>query len=423
MSTVIEKFGDVIGRLSVTSPQKALTLLKTGYQVSSFLMKRMPDKRLLPSQRYVADMNNHTILQSLQHPQRCAMVNLFFPCEVLHAMQIIPMFTEGLAGYLNGAFSEGAFINYAENSGAPKTFCSYHKTLLGASLSDVLEAPRFVANSTLACDANLNTFRTIAAHYNVPHFVVDVPYHCNDETIAYVAHQLEDVTRGIEEIMGEKLEQERLVEVLRSEQRSLQMYRQHLKLLAEKYMPSYLTTEMHKLFPTHTSLGTPEAEEYFRLLLEDTQCAAPSQGEARYLWVHTIPSWQPSMREFFNFNPRRQLLACDLDFDYMGEVDVEHPYETMAKRLLLNSFNGAGVHRSERIVQMAQALKVDGVIYFCHWGCKQTLGNAYLTKTALEKEGIETLVLDGDGCDRTNINDGQMATRVQAFLEMLEDRT
>jgi benzoyl-CoA reductase/2-hydroxyglutaryl-CoA dehydratase subunit BcrC/BadD/HgdB len=31
-------------------------------------------------------------------------------------------------------------------------------------------------------------------------------------------------------------------------------------------------------------------------------------------------------------------------------------------------------------------------------------------------------VLDGDGCDRENVNDGQMTTRLQAFLEILEKR-
>ncbi|NLH02196.1 MAG: 2-hydroxyacyl-CoA dehydratase, partial [Clostridiales bacterium] len=30
------------------------------------------------------------------------------------------------------------------------------------------------------------------------------------------------------------------------------------------------------------------------------------------------------------------------------------------------------------------------------------------------------LLLDGDGCDMENINDGQMKTRLQAFLEILE---
>ena len=32
------------------------------------------------------------------------------------------------------------------------------------------------------------------------------------------------------------------------------------------------------------------------------------------------------------------------------------------------------------------------------------------------------LILDGDGCDRSNTGNGQMSTRIQAFLEMLEER-
>jgi benzoyl-CoA reductase/2-hydroxyglutaryl-CoA dehydratase subunit BcrC/BadD/HgdB len=71
---------------------------------------------------------------------------------------------------------------------------------------------------------------------------------------------------------------------------------------------------------------------------------------------------------------------------------------------------------------MAGQLKADAVVYFCHWGCKQTLGNARLMQDILAAEGIPVLVLDGDGCDRKNINDGQMVTRMQAFLEMLESK-
>jgi len=92
----------------------------------------------------------------------------------------------------------------------------------------------------------------------------------------------------------------------------------------------------------------------------------------------------------------------------------------MAERLLKNSFNGGGENRAERCTAMARELKADAAIYFCHWGCKQTLGNAQLIREHLEAEGIPVLVLDGDGCDRKNINDGQMTTRLQAFLEMLE---
>jgi benzoyl-CoA reductase/2-hydroxyglutaryl-CoA dehydratase subunit BcrC/BadD/HgdB len=38
----------------------------------------------------------------------------------------------------------------------------------------------------------------------------------------------------------------------------------------------------------------------------------------------------------------------------------------------------------------------------------------------MEANGLPTLVLDGDGCDARNVADGQMVTRVNAFLEQLE---
>ena len=35
--------------------------------------------------------------------------------------------------------------------------------------------------------------------------------------------------------------------------------------------------------------------------------------------------------------------------------------------------------------------------------------------------GIPMLILDGDGMDRRNSHDGQIRTRLEAFLEMLDN--
>ena len=40
-------------------------------------------------------------------------------------------------------------------------------------------------------------------------------------------------------------------------------------------------------------------------------------------------------------------------------------------------------------------------------------------RSRLEEAGYPVLLLDGDGCDRANASDGQTATRLEAFLEML----
>lgn len=423
MNKIIEKFGKVVGNCAGTSPGRALDLLKAGYMASSVQMKMMPDKRLLPHQRYVALLNNRSIRQPLCRPERSAVVNLFFPCGLLHAMGIAPQFTEGLAGYLNGAGTEQAFIDYAEKAGIPQTYCSYHKILLGAVLSDVLPPPRFVANTSLACDANMSTFRTIAEHYGVPHFVVDVPGVRNEETVSYVSEQLREIASSIGQTMGGSLSVERLGEVIRRTNRSLKLYREHLKLLADRFVPNDLTSEMYKVFPTHVLLGTKGAERYFSLLLEDTRAAARSRGEKRILWVHTIPFWQDSIRNLLNFGDHIQILNCDLNFDSMEELDEARPYESMAGRLLSNMLNGRVENRAEGLLKMARFLKADGVVVFCHWGCRQTLGGSGLISELLEREGFPVLLLDGDGCDRKNINEGQMKTKLEAFLEMLEGKS
>ncbi|HWR23414.1 MAG TPA: 2-hydroxyacyl-CoA dehydratase family protein [Feifaniaceae bacterium] len=382
-------------------------------------MQYLPGRGLLPHQRYAAVISNRAIRLPLSNPGKSAVVSAFLPPELLHAMGIVPQFTEGLAGYLNGAGCEHAFVRFAEDRGIPQTYCSYHKVLLGAALSGVLPKPKLVVNTTLACDANNNTFRTLADFWKVPRFTLDVPDRSDPDAVAYVAAQFRELKGFLEEVTGGKLAEEALRAVIRRENRSIRLYRGYFGELSEKYIPNDMTSEMYKIFMTHVLAGTKEAERYFELLLEDARKAAGSGNEIRLLWVHTLPFWQGSMKSILN-GGRIQLLCCDMNFDCMAEMDEAAPYEALSRKLLQNTFGGPGVRRTDALLQMAETLRADGVVYFCQWGCKQTLGNAYPAKERLEQAGIPTLILDGDGCDRGNVNDGQMTTRLQAFLEILE---
>jgi benzoyl-CoA reductase/2-hydroxyglutaryl-CoA dehydratase subunit BcrC/BadD/HgdB len=422
MGTIVEQFGKTVSRSIEKSPSQALCLLRAGYFAGGKRIQYLPDRRLLPHQKYAAVVSSRAICAPLAKPERSAVVSVFTPCEPLHAMGVTPQFTEGLACYLKGACTERVFIRYAENAGVPPTYCSYHKILLGAALSGVLPKPRFVVNTTLACDANNSTFRMLADTWQVPHFTLDVPCRRNTGTISYVAEQLHEFTAFLEKTMGKTFPQAALREVIRRENRSLRLYRESFDKLAGKAMPNNMTSEMYKVFFTHVLLGTREAERYFELLLADEQKAAPSRGEIRILWAHSLPFWQDSLKSILNFNPKIQLLCCDLNFDAVVELDEARPCESIACKLLSHTMGGENARRTDRLLDMAKTLRADGVIYFCHWGCKHTLGGADATKHRLEAAGIPTLVLEGDGCDGGNINDGQMSTRLQAFLEILEAR-
>ena len=72
------------------------------------------------------------------------------------------------------------------------------------------------------------------------------------------------------------------------------------------------------------------------------------------------------------------------------------------------------------VERLTDHLRPDAVIQFCHWGCKQSSGGSVLLKERLQKKGIPMLILDGDGIDRRNSHDGQIKTRLEAFLEMIQ---
>ncbi len=103
----------------------------------------------------------------------------------------------------------------------------------------------------------------------------------------------------------------------------------------------------------------------------------------------------------------------------MEEMNPNQPFESLAKKLLHNVFNGSYKHKANYIKEMADIFKPDAAIHFCHWGCKQADGGSAMLKQALKQENIPMLILDGDGIDKRNSHDGQIKTRLEAFLEMI----
>ena len=402
-------------------PKTARKLLTAAYRAKRLQLRHFPDKRLTPARNWMALQSMDAILAPLLHPERSALVSIFMPCELLQAFGFHPMFAEAMSCYINGASAEKGFVEYAESRGIAETYCSYHKILLGGILSGVFPAPAFTVNTSLVCDANNLTFRMAAEHYGIPQYYVDVPYDCSEESIVYVADQLREFAGFLEELSGERLKPEKLKEAVACSGRTMKLLQKAQSLKRGRFLNNDLTSELYEVFGTHVLLGTPQIEKYAELLCRDLEQSGPAEG-VRLLWMHTIPYYQEALRELLNFSPRCQVVSCDMNYDAGYGMDPEKPFESMAGRLVTDSFNGSSDRRIARSLAMCREQEIDGVVYFCHWGCKQTLAAARNVRDAMESGGYPVLILDGDGCDRSNSGNGQMATRVQAFVEMLEDR-
>ena len=303
MSTLIDKFGAFVGNKVQNHPDTARKLLVAAYRGKRLQLRHFPDKKLSPARNWMALQSMDAIIAPLVRPEQSALVSIFMPCELLQVFGIHPMFAEAMSCYINGAAAEKGFVEYAEGKGIAETYCSYHKILLGGILSGVIPKPRFVANTSLVCDANNLTFRMAAEHYQIPQFYVDVPYDCSRESIEYVAEQLREFTVFLEDVTGSKLQEEVLREAVARSGRTMKRLAESQRLKKGKYLHNDLTSELYEVFGTHTLLGTPQIEQYADMLCRDLEQSEPSRG-VRILWMHTIPYYQEPLRELLNFSSR-----------------------------------------------------------------------------------------------------------------------
>lgn len=420
MRDIVTSFGAWVQETCEEDPDKARRWLARAYRAKELQIRHDPRLKDSPAARMVAAQTMRAMSLPLVHPERSAMASLFLPCEPLQVMGLYPYSCEGLGCFLSGTQAEQSFLQYAESQGLPDTFCSYHRIFIGAAEKGLMPKPRFILNTTLACDANMLTFRRLAEYFQVPQFVVDVPYETDEQSVDYVADQLREMVRFMERETGQHLKEETLRAAVARSQRSMEQFDRYMTLRADRLLIGELTGEMFSAFALHTLLGTPETESYTRRCIQEAEKAPPAEG-VRLVWMHTTPFWVQPLRQVTDYNRQVQVVACDMCFEGLlkGPMD-DDPYRAMAQRVVYSAFNGPVERRIQRGIDAARQVKADGAVWFCHWGCKHTLGGAQLAKRRFEEAGLPCLVLDGDGCDRSHGGEGQMATRMEAFVEMLK---
>ncbi|MDD6789588.1 MAG: 2-hydroxyacyl-CoA dehydratase family protein [Lachnospira sp.] len=422
MNHIIEKFGGAVGNLALRKPGLAASILSRTYRVISWQAGKHPSEKRTASREYLQGVTAGLMADLLADPSESAVVNIFMPCEIFHAMGIPAMVPEGLSAYLVCTACEQPLLSCAQECGASDTYCSYHRALLGAAESGMLKKPMIVASTTLACDANQLTFAKLAQIWKVPRVQIDVPYDTGKDAVLYVEQQLRDMEKTLEEVSGRKMDPARLKEAVRRSCEAQRDFREYMRLRPAVHLPETFTPELLCDINQHVYLGSTESLEFTRRLLSDVKNAPGIGSRKKIVWMHTLPNWQDSLMNIFQGadNDRVEIVASDLAFSGLTPMDPDRPYESMARRLVEDSFNGPGSRRIAAALAVAQQMEADGIVIFAQWGCRQTQGLAVEAKRVFEENGFPTLILDGDGADRTNGGAGQIVTRADAFVEQLE---
>ncbi len=418
---IVKLYGDLTKR-SINKPETALKLIKLGGLLQYTKWTKFPDKKIPKSMQYLNQLMFKYLLEPLQNPENSAFVNLFAPCEILQTFDINPMFVEAEATFLSGFYCEDVFIDAAENCGLSETLCSYHKTFIGAVEKEILPKLQFCVTSSMICDANINTFRYISNKYDIPHFVIDVPYEYSLDAEEYVKNQLIQMTEMVEDITKQKFNIDKLKEIIQRENKIKKYMNSYLENISHKYFPNHMTLEMSKLMLSHCNIGRKETYNFYKMLSEEIK-TYPHKKCTSILWVHTIPYYNETLKNYFNYNEKYNFIGIDLNYDNLQPMNIDKPFNSIAKKMLTNIYNGSFEKKVNAILNIIEKTKPDCVINLCHWGCKQSSGGSNILKEALKSRNIPYLSIDGDGVDRRNTPNGQMKTRLEAFLEILDSRS
>ena len=418
---IIKKYGDVIRQKTETDPQKALRMFRFGFGVEYQKASKLADKQLPYGYREIYKAAVKNTREVLEEPQKSVWTNIFGPVEIFQCFGLNPTSLEMLAGFMSGFRTEDYFIDRAESIGIAPTLCSYHKHFLGTVESGVMPSPAFIAVTSAACDGNINTMRYAALRRGMKLFAVDVPHEDSEEAVRYVASQLYDMIGQLEQVTGKRLDMDELSETVRRENESKRLMRSFTRESVKRWYPNTLTALTALLYPTHLSIGSESALRLFQILAEDIK-KYPEKEMNRIMWIHLLPYYQETLRKYFNLSDQNYINVYDLPLDYMEEMDARRPVEAIARKMIRNVYNGDFSRKTDMISDLIEEFHPDGVIHYCHWGCKQSSGGVMLLREKLSAIDMPLLVLDGDALDRRNDQDGQLKTRLEAFLEMVKNR-
>ena len=341
----------------------------------------------------------------------------YVPEEIMHAAGILPI---RIVGYSQETeLDDGNAYLYVNN-------CSFSRSCLQLGLRgeyDYLDG--VVGGST--CDGARRLFDLWRYYIGTPfHHVLTVPRKYTERAHQLYYHEVMQFKQHLEEFLGFKITEEALY-------KSIELYNESRRLLRELYdlrkldNPPITGAETMEVLNASFRMPKEIFNEWLKgLLKEISESGNSHSGRARLMItgsVLTNPEFIKSIEEQGGLVVTDELCTSTR---YWGDPVVLDGAESLVgaiARRYLNNFPCARMFPSDerfnRIIDFTRDFKVEGVVSQIVRYCVPYCHDLPLLTKRLKAEGIPTLALD---VEFGSAGSGQIQTRVQAFLEMLEAR-
>jgi bcr-type benzoyl-CoA reductase subunit B len=363
------------------------------------------------------------------------------PVEPLIAMGIIPVYPEN-HGAMIGASKMGIDLcEKAEEMGYVSDLCSYARsdiscaTVKGGPIGGLPKPDMLICCNNI-CGTVLKWYEVQARYFNVPLFILDTPF-CHTqftlEARQYVKKQIEEYILFLEKVCKKKMDHDRMKEVGKLSVEAQRLWQEVLDTAQNKPAPLSAFDAFFHLALIVTLRGTKTAVDYYKELLAEMQqrvadgIGAIPNEKYRLLWDN-LPIWYRTRWLSQKFAAADACLVADTYTSAwcgaLKYIDENNFLESMAEgysRIYLN----IGIDEMARqVIQMIDKYGADGLVMHSNRSCKPySFGQLDIQRIVREERGLPSLMIEADMVDERFFSESQIDTRIDAFMEMVRERS
>lgn len=359
---------------------------------------------------------------------RLAWCGVCTPFDLLSAMGITSCFVEFVGGMLSSSGHAGSFLEASEQAGFLADGCGWQRTVIGATIGGLMPKPDLAIATNNPCASGLATVEHLARTFDCPLFVLNIPPGDSEVNVRFLAQQLRAMVQFVTEHTGQALDEERLQSAMEKTNEARAAAVEVLELARRVPSPVNSTDLKNFGILLPLFLGTQTAIDISQTF-RDELAARNERGESgvpderfRLMWLQESIQFKHPLIRMLAEEYRAAIVVEELNDIYWEPIDPADPYIGLARRTMAFPFNGTVDRRLKRITKLAREYNLDGAINPCHWGCRQGTGSRGLVEAHFRELGLPIVNLEVDCADSRNFSEGQLRTRLEAFMELLDGR-
>lgn len=361
------------------------------------------------------------------------------PQELMTTMGIHTVYPENHAAAVGARKFAQEFIDYSEGNGYSSDICSYARVNL--AYMDILHSeagnipkPDMILCCNNICNTVIKWYENIAKELHIPMIMIDTPfnhqYQVNDQNTAYIKGQLLEAVTKLEGITKQKFDYDKFSEVMKVSTETSVWWKKAAMQAQAKPSPLNGFDLFNYMAVIVCARGTEAGRDLFKKWHDELKAKAEAglgpwkdaEEKYRVMW-DGIACW-PHLGTTYKLLKKYGINMVTSTYpDSWYIVYDTNDLDGMARAYSSNYANRNLDFGVDNITQIVDDYKLDGIVFHSNRSCKLMDFRQFEVQRRVEaKTGVPSVIFDGDQTDPRVFSPAQYETRIQALVEMMEEK-